>query len=116
MATLDWDVHQVAEALHLTEAETLEYFKDGRRISFLIERRIAREVLGGHVAESEGAAFDVYDREGRMWEIRSITRGGIYFCPSYMVGSGRHFEESGFLEKLDIIEGYIVADIDEFPS
>lgn len=33
-----------------------------------------------------------------------------------MVGSGRHFEESGFLAKLDEVDGYILADIESFPS
>lgn len=32
-----------------------------------------------------------------------------------MVGSGRKFEEPGFLEKLDEIAGYIVSDIQKFP-
>lgn len=33
-----------------------------------------------------------------------------------MVGSGRSFEEQGFLNKLDEVEGYIVSDIELFPS
>ncbi len=44
------------------------------------------------------------------------TRTGIYFCPSYMVGSGRHFKEGGFFEKLDEIEGYVVSDVTKFPE
>jgi hypothetical protein len=33
-----------------------------------------------------------------------------------MVGSGRSFEEQGFLDKLNEIEGYIVSDIELFPK
>lgn len=33
-----------------------------------------------------------------------------------MVGSGRRFEEAGFLAKLDSIEGYICSDITLFPD
>lgn len=33
-----------------------------------------------------------------------------------MVGSGRSFEEKGFLDKLSEIEGYIVSDIESFPE
>jgi len=33
-----------------------------------------------------------------------------------MVGSGRRFEEAGFLAKLDAIGGYICADIIKFPK
>lgn len=32
-----------------------------------------------------------------------------------MVGSGRKFEEAGFLAKLDAIEGYVCSDIMKFP-
>jgi hypothetical protein len=38
------------------------------------------------------------------------------FAPSYMVGSGRHFQEDGFLSKLTEIKGYIIADIESFPN
>jgi hypothetical protein len=33
-----------------------------------------------------------------------------------MVGSGRRFEEKGFLSKLSEIEGYILSDIESFPE
>lgn len=33
-----------------------------------------------------------------------------------MVGSGRHFEEEGFLAKLSEIEGYVLSDIESFPE
>jgi len=63
-----------------------------------------------------GAGFDIVDSEGGKWEVRSISRGGIYFCPSYMVGSGRSFEKHGFLSKLSEVRGYITADIESFPQ
>lgn len=113
---LDWDLAQLATAMKLSPADVRLYFTDGRRVSFMLERRIAFEVLNGTLAPSEGAGWDVRDDRGRKWEVRSISRGGIYFCPSYMVGSGRSFNEPGFLSKLDEIEGYVVSDIERFPS
>lgn len=114
---LSWNLADLSRVLRVSEADVREYFTDGRRISFLIERRLAREVVvGGSLAASEGAGFDLLDGLGRKWEVRSISAGGIYFCPSYMVGSGRVFVELGFLEKLSEIEGYIVSDIDAFPD
>ncbi|PYJ56794.1 MAG: hypothetical protein DME24_21135 [Verrucomicrobia bacterium] len=92
-----------------------EYFTDGRRVAFLIERRIAHEE-GFRLAPSEGAAFDLVNGNGASWEVRNITRSGIYFCPSYMVGSGRSFDTAGFLKKLQGIAGYIVTDIESFPT
>jgi len=113
---LTWDLNQIASSLKLTPKDTKDYFTDGRRVSFVLERRLAFEVLEGTLAPSEGAGFDLFDKEGKKWEVRSITRSGIYFCPSYMVGSGRSFEEQGFLNKLNEIEGYIVSDVECFPQ
>jgi hypothetical protein len=113
--TLSWNINGIAVSLNITVEEVREYFTDGRRVSFVLERRLARDLLG-QLAPSEGAGYDILDSNGGKWEVRSIAKGGIYFCPSYMVGSGRSFEESGFLAKLDEIEGYIISDITKFPE
>jgi hypothetical protein len=113
---LIWDIEEIARALKISIEDVREYFTDGRRVSFILERRIAREILKGSLSPSEGAGFDVIDSSGGKWEVRSISKDGIYFCPSYMVGSGRHFEENGFLSKLNDIRGYIIADIESFPN
>jgi hypothetical protein len=112
---LVWDIDGVARALQIDVKSVREYFTDGRRVAFLIERRIAKEE-GFTLANSEGAAFDLVDQVGAKWEVRNITRGGIYFCPSYMVGSGRSFDTPGFLRKLTAIAGYILTDIERFPE
>ena len=114
--TLSWNLNELAAAMCLTANEVRMYFTDGRRVSFLLERRISREVIKGTLAASEGAGYDLICPNGLKWEVRSISRGGIYFCPSYMVGSGRSFEEKGFLSKLEEVEGYIVSDIEKFPN
>ena len=111
-----FDLDKIAEALGISQHDTKLYFTDGRRISFLIERRAVGIMPGSMLAPSEGSGFDLIDKNGGHWEVRSLTNGGIYFCPSYMVGSGRKFDEFGFLEKLDDVEGYIVTDISEFPT
>lgn len=113
---LTWDLTTISKSLHLSETDTRTYFTDGRRVSFLIERRLAFEVLNGSIAKSEGASWDVKDQHGNKWEVRSISNSGIYFCPSYMVGSGRKFTEPGFIDKLNSIEGFIVSDITQFPE
>jgi hypothetical protein len=103
---LEWDVDQLASAMHLTKEEVLTYFRDGRRISFILERRIRDAYPDWLLAPSEGSGFDLIDNSGMKWEARSVS-SGIYFCPSYMVGSGRRFEEGSFLAKLDAIAGYV---------
>ena len=111
-----WNIPKIANALKISEEDVKMYFKDGRRISFLLERRIAYEIIKGKLAPSEGAGYDLIDPSGKKWEVRSISKGGIYFCPSYMVGSGRKFNEPGFMRKLQEISGYIVSDIEAFPN
>jgi len=113
---LTWDVSKLSDAMHLDEEDVIKYFKDGRRMSFILERRICKEVLGGKLPESEGASFDLFDADGEKWEVRSVTAGGTYFCPSSMVGAGRNFDEEGFLKKLEGVKGYILADITKFPE
>ena len=116
IATLSFDLEALSKAMQLTENEVRAYFTDGRRVSFVIERRISREVMLGQLASTEGAPFDLVAEDGTKWEVRSLTRQGMYFCPSYMVGSGRVFEEKGFLQKLEGIDGYLIAHVDEFPN
>ena len=111
-----FELDKIAEALGISQHDTQLYFTDGRRVSFLIERRAVEVMEGSRLAPSEGSGFDLIDRNDGHWEVGSLTKGGIYFCPSYMVGSGRKFDEFGFLEKLDDVEGYIVTDISEFPT
>lgn len=109
----EWDLTKLSESMHLSEDEVLTYFQDGRRISFMLERRI-RDQLGWTLAPSEGSGYDLVDEVGRKWEVRSVSNS-IYFCPSYMVGSGRSFNHGGFIAKLDAIAGYVCSDIKKFP-
>ena len=58
---LTWDMEALAAALRVDPNSVREYFTDGRRVAFLIERRIAREE-GFRLAPSEGASFDLVDQ------------------------------------------------------
>jgi hypothetical protein len=113
--TLAWNAEELARALKVTVQDVKEYFTDGRRVSFIIERRLMWEHPGWTLAVSEGAGYDLRDPQGGFWEVQSITRGGVYFTPSSQVGSGRVFGEAAFLAKLDAVAGFILADIVEFP-
>lgn len=102
--------------MKLAPEDVREYFTDGRRVSLLIERRVMREILRGKLAPHEGTPYDVVDAQGGNWDIRSISERGVYFSPSHMVGSGRRFERAGFYAKLDVLRGYVLADIGRFPE
>ncbi|HSI62224.1 MAG TPA: hypothetical protein VLE43_03875 [Candidatus Saccharimonadia bacterium] len=112
---LQWNVQEIASALKIRREDVLKYFTDGRKVAFIFERRLTNEFLGGDLACSEGADYDICDEEGLRWEVRSISTR-TYFCPSYMVGSGRKFNEEGFLRKIKGIAGYILVDIGQFPN
>ncbi len=113
---LNWDIDKIANSLKISKEDVQQYFTDGRRVSFLLERRLAKEILKGKLADSEGKDYDVIDNDGKKYEVRSISKDGIYFCPSYMVGSSRSFNEIGFIKKAENIEGYILCDITLFPN
>ena len=114
--SLTWNISELAKAMKITKADVKQYFTDGRKVSFILERRIAYEFFKGKLAETEGDEYDLIDTKGRKWEVRSITKGGVYFCPSNMVGKGRKFERKGFLKKLREIDGYVLADVLKFPN
>lgn len=110
-----WSEREIARAFKVSVEDVREYLTDGRRVSFMIERRLAQENPGWQLASSEGAGYDLLDPSGGKWEVRSITRSGVYFNPSNQVGSGRTFNEQGFQEKLEEVKGFILSDIVEFP-
>jgi hypothetical protein len=112
---LCWDEEEIARAFKVKNEDVREYLTDGRRVSFIIERRLMWENPGWKLAGSEGAGFDLRDPDGGNWEVRSITRQGVYFNPSNQVGSGRAFNEVGFQAKLLGIRGFILSDIVGFP-
>lgn len=113
--TMSWDQDELARAFKVTADDIKEYLTDGRRVSFIIERRLMWEHEGWKLAPSEGAGYDLRDPEGGLWEVRSITKQGVYFNPSNQVGSGRRFAEEGFLAKLAALKGFILSDITGFP-
>lgn len=113
---ITWDVPKLADAFRVTVDDVEEYFKDGRRVSFIIERRLKWDHPGWSLAPSEGAGYDLRDPDGGLWEVRSVTKGGVYFTPSNQVGAGRKFSEDGFQSKLLAIKGFILADIEMFPE
>lgn len=113
--TMTWDEVELARAFKVSPEDVREYLTDGRRVSFIIERRLKWENPGWELAPSEGAGYDLLDPEGGMWEVRSVTRQGVYFNPSNQVGSGRRFDEDGFQSKMRGLKGFILSDIVGFP-
>mgnify|MGYP003152686876 FL=1 len=111
---LKWNLSKLANALQVKVSEARTYFRDGRKLSFLAEVVLAKE-LGMNKAETESKPYDLIDpNTNEKWEVRCMNRT-ISFAPSNMTGANRGFNIEGFMEKLDICKGYIVCDIVEFP-
>lgn len=113
---INFDCERLADAFGVRSDDIRAFMTDGRRASFIIERRLVWSHPGWQLATSEGAGYDLSDPDGGRWEVRSITRRGVYFNPSAQVGIGRCFEEIGFFAKLSSIQGFILADITLFPT
>ncbi len=113
---ISFDCQKLAEAFGVEDEDVHEFMTDGRRASFIIERRLKWGHPGWELAPSEGAGYDLMDPDGGKWEVRSITRQGVYFNPSAQVGKGRFFDEEGFIAKLDDIDGFVLSDITLFPE
>ena len=112
--TLKWNINALAASMHISESEALEFFQDGRRLAFLLEYRIAN-VFGGKRSDSERLPYDVVCGEGHTWEVRSLTKSGLYFAPSNTIGSGRSFSEAALYSKLEVNHGYVICDAMTFP-
>ena len=90
--TVEWKLSSLAYSMHLTEEDVQLYFTDGRRVSFLLERRIAYELLNGTLAPSEGAGWDVRDAQGGNGRFVVSLKGGSVSVPaiwSDRVGASR---------------------------
>jgi hypothetical protein len=94
----------------LDETESLDYFSDGRRVGFLLEMLVVKQ-LGMTKATTERSPFDATDRNGKTYEIRCLTTDA-FFAPNNQRGKGRRFDERGFLNKLDVVDNYLFVDID----
>lgn len=104
------DFNKIADGMELTYDECINFFSDGRRISFLLEKRISK-FEGFKKAESESDPFDVIDTEGKKAEVRCLTKI-INFRPSDQIGKGRKFNRDGFYNnKIKKIDYFIIADV-----
>ena len=110
-----WDIVKLAEAMIMTPAEAQAFFIDGRIGGRLFERAVC-DKIGGQMASSQAAPYDVIDQAGDLWEVRALTRHGVRFNPSNQHGSKRAYEQGAFLSKLDGIRGFYIADLSRFPE
>jgi hypothetical protein len=93
----------------------IELFKDGRVSSYFLERLIARQDSLNHVGGCKD--HDMVDQTDPaiQYDEKTFTKNGCKFMPSNMIGVGRQFDQSAFLEKSKKLI-YIVASVVNFPE
>jgi hypothetical protein len=110
-----FDCSKLAEAMGaIDEATAKELCRDARMTSKIIEA-VLEEHLDLARPKDTNAPYDLSDDHHKS-EVRCLTKGGVRFAPNWMYGSGRSFEEKGFFDKLNQVEGFYVADIIDFPN
>jgi hypothetical protein len=99
------DLSKLSEALCLkNREEAFNFLNDGR-----ITGRLGEFWVEGE-RQNENSPFDVTDTIGERIEVRSITKK-VCFASSKEVGYGRSITETGFSEKLNSLDKYILLDI-----
>lgn len=111
---LKFDPEFIGEGLGLTSEQVKDWFHDGRNVSKVMEMNLANK-LGFKLAATDDD-HDLVDPDGKYWEVRCLTERGANFAPSNMTGAGRKFNMEGLIAKLQLVKGYVVADIQLFPD
>lgn len=113
---LRWSNWDVARALQLPVGECADLMRNSRLLSSVIEHRLVHQYFIGSSLAPNNAPYDLLTKSGSRAEVRSITKQGVHFAPSYMRGSGRSFDRKRFEERLDQLNLFILVDTTSYPS
>lgn len=113
MITISFDPDAIAKSLGVTYEQVFRLFSDARSVSKIVEMRVTRRT-GYTLAPSSNATWDAHYK-GALWEVRCISRNGVYFCPASCVGADRKFDAKKFEARLWRPGGFLLADLSTFP-
>ena len=86
-------------------------FSDGRTMGLIAERLVASMFDDLEMVTGDGP-FDLIDmRDGRRFEVRCVTDRGFSVSPSAQRGAGRKIDIDAHLERLEMIDAFILVDI-----
>ena len=77
----------------------IEILKDGRPFSHFIEKYIEKNYPLKHIAGCKSYDFVDCKYPEIKYDEKTFTNRGCNFCPSNMLGQGRKFDETKFIEK-----------------
>lgn len=115
IATLEWDVAKLADSMGLTMDSLMEWSSDGRNLNKLAVARVKSELdfVGSPTA---GGSELLVDSQKRRYVLRCFSRQGATFIRACMKGYGRNYDRDAWRGWLEGIDGFLVANISEFPS
>lgn len=92
-----------------------EMFRDGRFCCEPLSRHLEQQFDGLEFVDRKGYDF-IHPELGKI-EKKQITKGGLKFCPSAMIGAGRKVNYQEVVEHIHNLNlVYVLADITEFPK
>lgn len=95
--------------------DAIRLMRDGRMSSRIMELNLVTH-LGLKEPENINERWDLEHEDGSKSEVRCLTKHGISYAPSNLLGKGREFTDDAFTEKLDLVKGFYVADVQRFPA
>lgn len=116
IAIIQWNMKDLIRSLGVEEPHVLRFLKDGRNSAFLLKFRLSIE-LGWELVEGQNAPTHLISKDNKIWIIKTCTPiSGVSFCSNSMIGKGRKFESNKFIDSLKEHEGFLVADVSDFPT
>ena len=114
--SINWNLRDLSSAIKISESAVLRFLRDGRNSAFLLKFRIANE-LNMSLVEGHNAPANLIAANGEIWKIKTCTKiSGVSFCRNAMIGKGRKFNVSDFVEDLKDVTGFILCDLEGFPT
>ena len=99
----------------LTDEDCIEIYKDGRVFSHFIEKWLSKMFPLKHITGCKSYDFVDKNYSQTLYDQKTFTKNGCYFCPSNMLGQGRVFDQKVFEEKTKKLIFCIVSNIN-FPE
>ena len=114
LTTLSWNRSDVGTALGLDDDQLNNWARDGRNMNTLVQHRIASD-QGWRLVSVEGGTKVLVSDDGRRYWVRCVNKNGVHLTRASMRGHGRSFKEGAFRSWLQGFDGFLLANVDDWP-
>lgn len=116
LISIKWSMSPLTSALLIEESAVLRFLRDGRNAAFLLKFRLSNE-LNWDLVEGHNAPTHLVSTAGDLWVIKTCTKiSGMSLCSNSMIGKGRKFNVTKFLDEIKLYKGFLACDLDNFPN